>query len=129
METVIEVERVEREMTPYELERGKPVPDAKHAAVQMTLGAELVVRYRQQYRVYSELSLDTQPKGTTPDLAIYPMVAVDFQAPVPARRADPPLCCIEIQSASQGTEEMIEKVKTYFAFGVKSCWLVQPLLQ
>ena len=129
MEAVLEVERIEREMTPYELERGKPVPDTNHSLVQSNLIFELRLRYNKQYRFLSELALDTRPTGSTPDLAIYPMFEADFQTPPPARRSDPPLCCIEIQSPSQSPEEMLSKAQAYFAFGVKSCWIVQPAMQ
>lgn len=116
------------ELTSYELERGKPMPDTIHAAVQMNLGAELIVRYRKQFRILSELALATIPDGTTPDLAIYPAFALDYEHRQ-ARRADPPLCCIEIQSPSQSPEEMVAKVRIYFGFGVGSCWVVQPAMR
>lgn len=128
MEAAIEVERIECEMTPYELERGKPTLDTIHAAVQMNLGVELTTGYRSRYRVLSELALATEPTGTTPDLAIYPAFALDYdnrqsQNPVPPR------CCLEIQSPSQSVEEMVSKVRIYFEFGVKSCWVVQPAIR
>ena len=128
MAAAVEVERIEREMTPYELERGKPMPDTIHAAIQMNLGAEIRMRHRQQYRILSELSLDTVPKGTTPDLALYPTFTLDYDHREP-RRADPPLCCIEIQSPSQSPEEMVEKTNVYFQFGVRSCWVVLPAMR
>lgn len=105
------------------------MPDTNHALVQSNLIFELRSRYNSRFRVLSELSLATAPDGTTPDLAIYPMFAVDYETQPPARRTDPPLCCVEIQSPSQSTEEMVSKAKTYFAFGVKSCWIVLPAVQ
>ena len=119
---------VERELTPYEAERGKPMPDTIHAAVQMNLGAQLVVRYGREYRILSELSLATEPVGTTPDLVIYPPFPLDY-GNRPARQSEPPLCCIEIQSQSQSLEEMLAKVHLYFQFGVRSCWVIQPAVQ
>jgi len=116
------------ELSSYELERGKPMPDTIHGAVQANLCGEFFVRYRRQYRILSELALATIPDGTTPDLAIYPAFALDFDNRA-ARRTDAPLCCIEIQSPSQSIEEMLAKVKIYFQFGVKSCWVVQPAVR
>ena len=104
------------------------MPDTIHAAVQANLCGEFFVRYRRQYRTLSELALATVPDGTTPDLAIYPAFALDYEHRT-ARRTDAPLCCIEIQSPSQSMEEMVGKVKTYFQFGVRSCWVVQPAVQ
>ena len=40
----------------YELERGKPLPNFNHGAIQATLGIELSVDTR--YRVVSELTID-----------------------------------------------------------------------
>lgn len=124
----MEIERIEREMTPYELERGKPMPDTIHALVQSNLNFELRLGFGKQFRILSELSLATTPTGTTPDLAIYPTFSPDYEHRQP-RRADPPLCCIEIQSPSQSPEEMVEKTVVYFRFGVRSCWVVQPAMR
>jgi Uma2 family endonuclease len=116
------------QLTRYERERGKPLLDTIHAAIQMNLGAELLVRYRQSYRVLSELSLATLPDGTTPDLAVYPAFALDYEHRT-AKRTDPPLLCIEIQSPSQSAEEMVNKTNVYFSFGVQSCWVVVPAVK
>ena len=114
------------EISTYEPERGKPRPDTIHAAVQINLAVELVTRYRQQYRILSELALATSPIGTTPDLVMYPNFSLDFDNR-PARNPNPPLLGIEIQSPSQSTDEMVGKAEIYFQFGVKSCWLVVPV--
>jgi Uma2 family endonuclease len=42
---------------------------------------------------------------------------------------DPPLTVVEILSPNQGMEELISKADAYFEAGVKSCWIVQPLLE
>ena len=116
------------QLSPYELERGKPMPDTIHAAIQMNLGAELLVRYRNIYRTLSELSLATIPDGTTPDLAIYSAFSLDYEHRT-AKRTDAPLACIEIQSPSQSNEEMVDKTGIYFEFGVRSCWIVVPAVK
>jgi Uma2 family endonuclease len=122
------METVASQLSRYELERGKPMPDTIHAAIQMNLGAELLVRYRQSYRVLSELSLATLPEGTTPDIALYPVFPLDYENRT-AKRTDAPLLCIEIQSPSQGIEEMVDKTNLYFQFGVRSCWVVVPAVK
>jgi Uma2 family endonuclease len=43
-----------------------------------------------------------------------------------SRRTDPPLLVVEIFSPQQGTQEVMDKVDVYFAFGVKCCWVVSP---
>ena len=116
-------------LSDYELERGKPLPNILHGAIQANLIFELKSHYRQSYRVVSEVTLATVPDGATPDVLVYPLFPLDYLTVPPARRSDAPLLCIEIQSPSQSLEEMIEKVARYFAFGVKSCWVVVPSLQ
>lgn len=112
----------------YELERGKPIPDTIHGAIQSNLSFELQLHYRQTYRILSELSLATEPDGTTPDLAVYPNFPLDFDNRT-AKRTEAPLLCIEIQSSSQSLEQMVDKTAVYFAFGVRSCWVVAPAVK
>jgi Uma2 family endonuclease len=38
-----------------------------------------------------------------------------------------PLLTIEILSPRQGIQEILEKFAIYFACGVQSCWLVDPI--
>jgi Uma2 family endonuclease len=115
-------------LSDYEIERGKPMPDTIHAAIQSNLSFELKAHYRTKFRVLSELSLATVPDGTTPDIAIYPYFSLDYDHRT-AKRSDPPLACIEIQSPSQSNEEMVAKTGIYFNFGVKSCWIVVPAMR
>lgn len=117
------------QLSAYELERGKPMPNTTHAIIQSNLIFELRTRYHPQYRVLSELTLDTIPKGSTPDVVVCPYFEIDFTLEYPARSADAPLVTIEIQSPSQSLDEMVDKVIVYFKFGVKSCWIVQPRIK
>ena len=116
-------------LSDYELERNKPLPNTTHSVLQSNLVFELRQKSFNQFRILSELALDTVPNGSTPDLVIYPYFEVDFGAEYPSRRSDPPLLTIEIQSPSQSLDEMVDKANVYFAFGVKSCWIVQPRIK
>ncbi len=120
-ETVVE----ERELSAYEIERHKPMPTLIHGAIQFNIGFELKIKYPNQFRIASEVTLDTQPYGSTPDLVLYPAGKLDFKNN-PARRTDAPLLTIEIQSPSQSSKDMVDKLEPYFYFGVKSCWIVVP---
>ncbi len=40
-----------------------------------------------------------------------------------------PLLAVEILSPSQGTQEILDKFKVYFDAGIKSCWLIVPILR
>jgi len=42
---------------------------------------------------------------------------------------DPPLIAVEIPSALQSQQEMVEKIQKMLQAGVKSCWLVQPTIR
>ena len=116
---------VERELSAYEIERNKPMPTLLHGAIQLNIGSELKIKYPKQFRLASEVLLDTQPYGSTPDVIAYPYSELDFQND-PSRRTDAPLLSIEIQSASQSTKDMTSKLEPYFSFGIKSCWIIAP---
>ena len=104
------------------------MPDTLHAAIQMNLGFEIKTRYRDQFRVLSEVALATLPDGTTPDVVVYPNFKLDY-VHRSSKRTDAPLVSIEIQSPSQSLEFMVDKTAVYFDFGVKSCWVVLPSIK
>ncbi len=119
---------IEKELSQYEIERGKPMPTLIHGAIQANLIVQLAIKYSNQFRIASEVLLDTQPFGSTPDVILYPSGDLDFQND-PSRRKDAPLLSIEIQSGSQSTKDMTSKLEPYFSFGIKSCWIVVPELK
>ncbi len=116
------------ELTAYEIERGKPMPDIIHGAIQANLSFDFKTRYRASLRVVLEVTLDIKPAGTTPDLLVYHSFRLDYDHRT-ARFTTPPLLIIEIQSPSQSLEVMVEKTAVYFAFGVKSCWVILPSIR
>ena len=116
------------ELEPHRRTGGKPMPTLIHGAIQLNLGFELKLHYGSTYRVASEVLLATQPDGSTPDLVLYPAGQLDY-AHDPARRTDAPLLVVEIQSASQGFRTSTQNVRSYFQFGVRSCWIVAPDLR
>ncbi len=109
----------------YEEERGKPMPSSNHSAVQTNLILEFA-RHR-EFRVHSELTLNINGKPLTPDLSVYHRTPLDLRHDV-SRRTDPPLLVVEIFSPQQPTQEVMDKIDTYFGFGVKSCWVVSPTM-
>jgi len=128
MELLIEEVATGIELSAYEIERNKPMPTLIHGAVQFNLGFELKTKNPNRFRFASEVLLDTKPVGSTPDLILYPSKPLDYRND-PSRREDAPLLAIEIQSASQSLDEMVNKTLMYFEFGVKSCWVVQPRIK
>ena len=118
--------RLEQPSSDYEIERGKPLPDLHHSAVQVSLAVQLFGQ--KDFSVFSELTIRLGDRKYTPDLSIYPFETVDYtQSESP--RTFAPLVCIEIISPPQTTVELLGKSKAYFAHGVKSCWIVDPALQ
>lgn len=107
----------------YETERRKPMPSFNHSVIQLNLGAELRYRYKEAYRIVSELSLDLSDWPSVPDICIYPKMPLDLRHDV-VTMTEPPLCAIEIISPSQSLDELVRKAGKYFDNGVKSCWIV-----
>jgi Uma2 family endonuclease len=114
--------------SPYERERGKPMPNLTHGAIQANVIFELKLNYGASCRIASEVALATVPDGTTPDVVVYPARPLNF-VNESVRQPDAPLLTVEIQSPSQSNDEMVDKTLQYFAFGVQSCWVVFPALK
>ena len=112
-------------LSEYEIERNKPMPSLNHSAIQINLGTELRNRYKDQYRLVSELSLDLSDWPSVPDLCIYPKMALNLKKDV-TTMTEPPLCAIEIISPNQSVDELRAKAEKYFEHGVRSCWIVIP---
>lgn len=111
----------------YEQERGKPMPSFNHYYVQSQLQFALHEACGDRFFVGGELSLATEP-STTPDLSICNFRHPDWLHDE-VRTLDPPITVVEILSPSQSVNEIIPKIETYFRFGIKSVWLVQPPLK
>jgi Uma2 family endonuclease len=126
MELVAEF--VETKLSAYEIERGKPMPNLTHGALQANLIIQLAIKHDNIFRIASEVALATVPDGTTPDIVVYPKRTLNFVNET-AKQTEPPLLAIEIQSPSQSNDDMIEKTYQYFDFGVKSSWIVFPAMK
>ena len=112
----------------YELERGKPMPSLNHAQAQTQLTFELA-RFAGTYSILSELSIEINGKPYTPDLSIFEPREINWFDDV-VRVTDPPLIAIEILSPTQGFSAIsADKLKTYFAHGIGTIWVVHPELQ
>lgn len=111
----------------YEHERGKPLPSFNHFYVQSQLQFALHAACGDRFFVGGELSLATEPL-TTPDLSICNFRDPDWLHDE-VRASEPPITVVEILSPSQSVNEIIPKIETYFRFGIRSVWLVQPPLK
>lgn len=118
-----------------DIEETEKLGSFNHSYVQAKLATLLVTQT--PYTVCSELSLDMsqldwtklQVKSqseATPDLCLYPKRGLSEPYDI-LRMTEMPLLIIEILSPRQGTQDILEKFGVYFAAGVQSCWLVDPL--
>lgn len=106
-----------------------------HSTVQANL-AYLLKRIG-KYSVSVELSLDssrldkkilTVTDELIPDLCVYPLRQLIKSDDI-LKMTEMPLIAIEVLSFRQFPSTLIEKFKAYFALGIQSCWLVDPLTQ
>ena len=119
------METLAPEISDYELERGKPMPSLNHSIVQSNLIMELGIRYREQFRLMSEINIEVADRVMVPDIGIFPKMAADMANDhIVAQQL--PLTTIEILSPSQALSELIGKANAYFQASVKSCWIVLP---
>jgi len=110
----------------YEEERGKPLPSLNHAIVQVRLSFEFL---HQTEFVFSELSLEISfGKTRVPDLSIFKNRTVDFRHDE-VSVTDPPETVVEIFSPRQASEDVMSKLDEYFAFGIRTVWVVSPPLR
>jgi Uma2 family endonuclease len=125
VENVVE----ERELSQYEIERNKPMPDFKHSIVQTNLLFRLGLLYNNYFSILPELNI-TMPTGrdAVPDVCIYPKMDIDFSNDIESM-AEMPLTIIEIISPPQTEEKLVSNSKRYFDAGVKSCWIVLPSMK
>ncbi|MEM6319295.1 MAG: Uma2 family endonuclease, partial [Bacteroidota bacterium] len=115
--------------SPYEIERGKPMPSVNHAFVQKRLVVKLDIKYADKYEVLPELSINVIDRGRVPDIAICDL-NIAFKVGEDTVKMDgTPLGVIEILSPEQILSELVEKLADYFQIGVKSYWLVIPDLR
>ncbi len=127
MQTVEPIEAVE--VSEYEQERGKPMPNYSHSMIELRLGAAFLAQGKGRYNVGAELTLQFDD-GTilTPDIAVMPVRPVNWGLE-PARCNEVPILVVEVNSPSQGYFEVMQKRDRYFAQGVESVWVVQPASQ
>ena len=127
MQTAEEIESPE--LSDYEKERGKPMPNISHAVVQANIIMGLGLGARGKYLIASELTLEL-PNGSVliPDISVLPKRTLDYGGE-PIRCREVPVLIVEIYSPTQGYQDIMAKLKVYFAQGVQSVWTVEPANQ
>jgi Uma2 family endonuclease len=100
-----------------------------HSELQTRLGFLLMLAYRQQYSIYTELDFDFASGKTRPDLCVMSKRKVDWLSDEIIMQ-DVPLTTIEILSPQQSLNSLTERIyEKHFPAGVKSVWLVVPTVQ
>ena len=84
--------------------------------------------YRDTFDIVSEVTLQSPNPSTVPDLSIFPSQPSNWTKDE-IKVARVPFTVVEILSPLQSVTELIDKSLTYFSAGVKSYWLVQPMLR
>ena len=102
------------------------MPSRNHARAAQNVGV-LLNRFKEQYVVYHQLSLNLDGWQTIPDLSLY------RRGELPSdwltdddEVTQPPELVIEILSPKQNLQPLVDKIREYGRHGVKSCWLVEP---
>ncbi len=86
-------------------------------------------KYQPDFDVLPELELNLSTGKCKPDLCVYSRLPADWFNDI-VFYSNPPLTAIEIQSPRQATSELTDKMNlVYFPAGVKSVWIIVPMLQ
>lgn len=68
-------------------------------------------------------------KPVKPDISVFPNLPEDWDSDI-IFLTEPPIIAIEVLPPKQGLKEITDKIKTiYLPAGVKSAWIVMPLVQ
>jgi Uma2 family endonuclease len=100
-------------------------PSFNHGYFQLSLGTAL--RNLGKYVVVTAVTIDIDGKPYIPDVLVYPKRKVSRKHDI-IQMTEMPLLAVEILSPTQGTKEILDKFEAYFAAGVRSCWLVEPVM-
>ena len=103
------------------------MPSINHSVAQLNVIAALL-RYEDKFSILPELSLELDGQPFVPDVSIYPRLRVDWRHDE-VKRTDPPLMVVEILSPKQSLDALMEKAEGYLKAGVRSCWIVQPVME
>ncbi len=107
-----------------EEEEEKEMPSFNHSVICNRILRQLFTNNK--IEALPELTLNID-KGITPDICIYPKdeIAPDFLNDY-AKYPEMPLVAIEVISASQNIQDLIEKSRMLVENNVKAVWTIEP---
>ena len=86
-------------------------------------------RYDDIYDILPELEMKLNGKPVKPDVCVYPNLPEDWDTDI-ISITEPPIIAIEVLSPKQAMTDITDKINNiYFPAGVKSVWIIVPLLQ
>lgn len=123
MEAVLEIEEFQTE----DIMR-QPLLSVNHSRTIQRISTYLE-RYDETYDILPELEMRLNEKPVKPDVSVYPNLSEDWDTDI-IFITEPPIIAIEVLSPKQAMSELTDKTNNiYFPAGVKSVWIVVPLLQ
>lgn len=105
-------------------EEEKEMPSFNHSFICAEIMEQLYEN--KSIKALPELTLDID-KGITPDISVYPkeQISPDFLHDY-AKYPEMPVLAIEVISASQNIQDLIEKSKLLVANNIKAVWTIEP---
>ncbi len=112
---------------PDEIEEDNLLPSRNHSALAHRLSVLLDRSCGDRFTVHQALSLKLDGWDTIPDVCQYPSGVLphgwlDDDLEV----TTPPALVIEILSARQNLQPLVDKARDYLKHGVGACWIVLP---
>jgi Uma2 family endonuclease len=118
MEAVLEVEEFQTE----------DIMSVNHSRTIQRISSYLE-RYDDNYDILPELEMKLNGKPVKPDVSVYPNLTEDWDTDI-ISITEPPIIAVEVLSPKQAMTDITDKINNiYFPAGVKSVWIVVPLLQ
>ena len=119
----------EKEVTEFEFNSYHSMPSKNHSKLQTRIARLLDEAYETDYDILTAVDVELPTGKSVPDVAIYSKMNFDWSNDE-IRLTSPPITAIEILSPRQAMTDLIDKNNIiYFPAGVKSSWLVVPLLK
>ena len=107
---------------------GPPMRSVNHSRTIQRISVHFE-QYDDDYDTFPELELKLNGKPVKPDISVFPNLPEDWDSDI-IFLTEPPLIAIEVLSPKQGLKEITDKINTvYLPAGVKSVWIVMPLVQ
>lgn len=86
-----------------------------------------VLQNLNRFLVVTAVTIEINGKPYIPDILVYPQRPINRKHDI-LQMTEMPLLAIEILSPKQGVKDIMDKFEVFFEAGIKSCWLVEPVM-